>query len=118
MATKRQRTPEVEAAAAEMVGLLDSEFLRALAEPARREVLRVLLLDGPSRITDLADQLPQDRSVISRHLRVLEDAGIVTSTWKGRERIYSLDGPAFVNTLEHMVTRARAQMALCCPPQV
>jgi DNA-binding transcriptional ArsR family regulator len=111
-----KRNPEVVAAATEMVGLLDSALLRAVSEPARRELLRVLLLEGPSRITDLARHLPQDRSVISRHLQVMESAGLVASLWEGRERIYSLDGARLVSGLEHLVKRARAQMALCCPP--
>jgi len=107
---------EARAAAAELVALLDSPFLRALTEPARLEVLRVLLLEGAGSIGTLADQLPQDRSVISRHLRVLEEAGIVKSSWRGRERIYALDGEQFVGTLELIAASARAQMTRCCPP--
>ncbi len=107
---------EARAAAAEMVAMLDSAFIRALADPSRLEVLRVLLLEGSGNIGALAEHLPQDRSVISRHLKVLEDAGIVKSEWKGRERLFSLNGEHFIATLEHIAARARAQMSLCCPP--
>ena len=63
-----------ERAATRIVELLDSPFLRALTEPARLEVLRVLILHGPADIGELASHLPQDRSVVSRHLKTLEDA--------------------------------------------
>lgn len=74
-------------AAARIVEVLDSPVLRALAEPARLEVLRVLLLHGPADIGALASHLPQDRSVVSRHLKTLEDAGLVRAERDGRHRI-------------------------------
>ena len=105
-----------EKAASELVAILDSDFLRALTEPARLELLRVMLLHGPADIGTLAGHLPQDRSVISRHLLVLERAGIVTSTPEGRRRVYDLDGPAFVRALESILGTTRRLVDICCPP--
>ena len=105
------------AAAQGVVELLDSAFLRALTEASRLEVLRVLLLTGTSSIGELAAQLPQDRSVISRHLQVLESAGIVKSTWRGRDRLYTLDGQTCLANLERIAASARIQIARCCPPE-
>lgn len=104
------------AAAQGVVDLLDSTFLRALTEASRLEVLRVLLLTGTSSIRELAVQLPQDRSVISRHLQVLESAGIVKSEWRGRDRLYTLDGQTCLANLERIAASARIQIARCCPP--
>ena len=104
-------------AAQGVVELLDSAFLRALTEASRLEVLRVLLLTGTSRIGELAAQLPQDRSVISRHLQVLESAGIVKSEWRGRDRLYTLDGQTCLANLERIAASARIQIARCCPPE-
>lgn len=109
-------TREARAAAAEMVAMLDSPFLRALTDPSRLEVLRALMLQGTSNIAALAEQLPLDRSVISRHLKALEDAKIVKSEWRGRDRLFSVDGEHFVSTLESIATKAREQFARCCPP--
>ena len=106
------------AAAQGVVELLDSSFLRALTEASRLEVLRVLLLTGTSSIRELAVQLPQDRSVISRHLQVLESAGIVKSQWRGRDRLYTLDGQTCLANLERIAASARIQIARCCPPEV
>lgn len=103
-------------AAARIVELLDSPVLRALAEPARLEVLRVLLLHGPADIGALASHLPQDRSVVSRHLKTLEDAGLVRAEKDGRHRRYELDGGAFIAALERILGETRAMAAVCCPP--
>jgi DNA-binding transcriptional ArsR family regulator len=108
--------PSRDRAAARMVEILDSPFLRALTEPARLEVLRVLLLHGPADIGTIAERLPQDRSVISRHLKTLEDAGVVRGQREGRHRIYEIDGPAFVTTLEQILGEVRTAAAICCPP--
>jgi DNA-binding transcriptional ArsR family regulator len=103
-------------AAARMVEILDAPLLRALAEPARLEVLRVLLLHGPADIGTIAERLPQDRSVISRHLRTLEEAGVVRGEARGRHRFYAIDGLRLVGHLEQMVAEVRAAAMVCCPP--
>ncbi len=103
-------------AASRIVEILDSPFLRALTEPARLEVLRVLLVNGPGDIGEIAQHLPQDRSVISRHLRVLQEAGIVSGRKDGRRVIFSLEGGTLVASLERILGEARALAPLCCPP--
>ncbi len=105
-----------ERAAARIVELLDSPFLRALTEPARLEVLRVLILHGPADIGEIAGHLPQDRSVVSRHLKTLEDAGLVRGERDGRHRRYQVDGAGFITTLERILGETRTMAAVCCPP--
>lgn len=107
---------KAKAAAIEMAELFDTPFLRALSEPSRLEVLKVLLVQGPSDVASVAAELPQDRSVISRHLQFLEQAGIVRSTWEGRHRIYAMDGATFIGRFEHLATRLRTLAPLCCGP--
>ena len=103
-------------AAQEVASLLDTPFLRALAEPARLEVLKVLLVHGAGDVASIAAHLPQDRSVVSRHLQTLEDAGIVRSTRIGRHRHYALDGAALVSRFELLSSRLRTLAPMCCPP--
>ncbi len=105
-----------ERAARRVADALDSELLRALAEPARLEILQLLVLRGPSDITRIADALPQDRSVLSRHLQTLLRAGVVRCDEEGRRRVYHLEGGALVSRLEEMVASVRGLVALCCPP--
>lgn len=104
------------AAAAELTRLLRTPFLRALAEPARLDVLEVMLSHGAGDVASIAAHLPQDRSVISRHLKALEEAGVVRSTRDGRHRRYELDGGGFVKGFEALAGKVRSLASVCCPP--
>ena len=69
------------------------DVFEALADPVRRALLAELAT-GPSRVIDLAARHPISRPAISRHLRLLSEAGLVTATDRGRERHYALDAAA------------------------
>lgn len=62
----------------------------ALADPVRRALLRQLA-EGPARVVDLAAAHPISRPAISRHLRLLGEAGLVEADEHGRERHYRFD---------------------------
>lgn len=62
----------------------------ALADPVRRGLLRALAA-GPARVVDLAAAHPISRPAISKHLRLLTEAGLASVEDRGRERHYSLD---------------------------
>jgi DNA-binding transcriptional ArsR family regulator len=62
----------------------------ALADPTRREVIRALSARGPSTATGLAASLPVTRQAVTKHLGTLADAGLVTATRRGRERLYQI----------------------------
>ena len=68
-----------------------------LADPVRRDLV-VRLSRGPARVVDLAADHAISRPAISRHLRVLSEAGLVDAEDRGRERHYRLRraGLAFV----------------------
>ncbi|MGE2733558.1 ArsR/SmtB family transcription factor [Mycolicibacterium vaccae] len=61
----------------------------ALADPTRRRLLETLR-DGDARITDLAEPLPMSFAGVSRHVAVLEAAGLVRREVRGREHWLSL----------------------------
>ncbi|GAA5144291.1 hypothetical protein GCM10023340_11840 [Nocardioides marinquilinus] len=61
----------------------------ALADPVRRELLRALAA-GPARVVDLAAAHPISRPAVSRHLRLLTEAGLAVAEDRGRERHYAL----------------------------
>ncbi len=65
----------------------------ALSDPTRRALL-VALRDGRARITDLAGPLPMSFAGVSRHVGVLEAAGLVRREVKGREHWLSLEPDA------------------------
>ncbi len=63
--------------------------LHALADESRRTVLAILR-DHPATAGELADALPIARPGVSRHLRVLREAGLVDVRAQAQQRIYSL----------------------------
>lgn len=106
-----------ERAARELAEVLDDRFLKALADPTRVTLIRHLLVAGPSDIGTIAEKFPQDRSVISRHLRVLLDTGLARASKEGRQVVYDLDGPEFLRRLEDILQKTRNLVAICCPPE-
>lgn len=65
------------------------DVFAALADPVRRALL-LEIADGPVRVTDLAELHPISRPAISKHLRLLAEAGLVEAEDRGRERHYAL----------------------------
>lgn len=63
--------------------------LQALADGSRRTMLEILR-DHPATAGELADALPIARPGVSRHLRVLREAGLVDVRHEAQRRIYSL----------------------------
>ncbi|MFV2116176.1 metalloregulator ArsR/SmtB family transcription factor [Micromonospora sp. LOL_025] len=65
------------------------EVAAAIADPVRREIL-LMLRDEPLSAGQLADRFVISRPAVSRHLRVLREAGLVRDTAHGRRRVYTL----------------------------
>ena len=65
------------------------DVFAALADPVRRHLLR-RVADKPARVVDLAAELPISRPAVSKHLRLLAEAGLVSATPSGRETRYAL----------------------------
>ena len=61
----------------------------ALGDPHRRRILR-LLGDRDLSVAEIAAELPISRPAVSRHLRLLKEAGLVTEEPEGTRRIYRL----------------------------
>jgi DNA-binding transcriptional ArsR family regulator len=62
----------------------------ALGNAQRRAIVELLSLGGRS-VQEMADELPISRPAVSRHLRVLSRAGLVTDEAHGTRRLYRLD---------------------------
>ena len=81
------------------------ETLKALAEPNRFQIVE-LLLDGPRPVGDMVDRLGLHQPQVSKHLRVLSDAGLVDVRVDAQRRIYALR-PAPLHELEVWLERYR-----------
>lgn len=112
MGTRAQRRKVAD----RMRRLMDTELLRALGEPVRIDLLATLAVEGPADIQQIAKHFSQDRSVISRHLRQLAQAGILIRQRRSRHVIYSINGTILLDKLEAMAEQARSLIRECCPP--
>ena len=61
-----------------------TEILKAVSDTTRRSLLTELCQQGASRVTDLADHYNMSLNAISKHIKVLEKAGLVTRKTIGR----------------------------------
>ena len=79
MSEAKQRLEDLEAVCA------------ALAHASRRQILMTVHFRGGMSAGDIAKRFHHAWPTISRHLKVLEDAGLVTVERRGRERVYHVD---------------------------
>jgi DNA-binding transcriptional ArsR family regulator len=69
----------------------DDELWSAIADPSRRRVLDLLVGNGEASASWLAGRVPFSRQMVSKHLVVLEDAGLVNRHKLGREVLYGIE---------------------------
>src|ERR671933_2031377 len=67
------------------------EVFRALADPTRRSLLDELFEQDGQTLTALEERLPMTRFGVMKHLKVLEDAGLVVTRRRGREKLHFLN---------------------------
>lgn len=65
------------------------DVFQAIADPNRRKMLR-LLADNEMHVTGISGHFPMSRTAVSKHLRILTEAGLVKEQKVGRETRYSL----------------------------
>ena len=74
-----------------MAGMNDDRVFKALADPTRRFLLDFLFARDGRTLTELESGLEMTRFGVMKHLRVLEQAGIVVTRWSGREKLHFLN---------------------------
>jgi DNA-binding transcriptional ArsR family regulator len=75
----------------------------ALADPTRRAIL-VRLTTQEARVTELAEPFSMSLNAVSKHVRVLEEAGLVRREVRGREHYLSLDAAPLQEATEWLET--------------
>lgn len=63
----------------------------ALADPTRRHLIELLAAEPGATATGLAATLPISRQAVAKHLKLLHEAGLVSSRRSGREALFELD---------------------------
>ena len=69
----------------------DDQVFKALADPTRRHLLDRLFERDGRTLTELESELEMTRFGVMKHLRVLEDAGLVVTRRQGREKLHFLN---------------------------
>nr|WP_316656592.1 metalloregulator ArsR/SmtB family transcription factor [uncultured Gellertiella sp.] len=68
-----------------------SRILKAAGDTTRRHILTVLVQEGPLRVTALAAHFDMSLNAVSKHIKVLEEAGLVTRKTLGREHFIAAE---------------------------
>ena len=89
-----------------MTAQTDDELWSAIADPSRRQVLDLVVSNGEVSASWLAGRVPFSRQAVSKHLVVLQRAGLVTRRKQGREVLYQVEADRL-----DQATRAMAQLA-------
>ena len=67
------------------------EVFKALADPTRRSLLDELFKQDGQTLSALQERLPMSRFGVMKHLRVVEEAGLITTRKRGREKLHFLN---------------------------
>ncbi len=89
---------------------LHAEICAALAEP-KRIVMLYELANGPRNVTDLANSLSLSQPMVSRHLKVLRERGLVSATRVGPSVEYRLDDERLIEALDLLRAVLRDNLA-------
>jgi DNA-binding transcriptional ArsR family regulator len=87
------------------------EVFRALADPTRRELLDRLRDEPGATLAELCDPLDLTRQAVSKHLAVLEAAGLVACRWVGREKHHYLNPVPLVEIHDRWISKFAATRA-------
>lgn len=94
---------------------LDATIFRALADPKRLSLLAQLAASAePATVTELSSCCGVHISGVSRHLKMLHEAGLLQAERQGREVRYRLDCEALTSVLRGMADAIESCQAACC----
>jgi DNA-binding transcriptional ArsR family regulator len=79
---------------------IDFDFYKALFEPVRSEILKFLAMHGKKNIKEIAENFTQDRSVISRHLELMNRYGMLNKTKQNRSTFYEVNKSLILEKFE------------------
>lgn len=85
----------------------DDVLWSAIADPSRRRVLDLLVRGGEASASTLAGQVPFSRQAVSKHLGVLEQAGLIRRRKQGREVLYQVDADRLDQAAQAMAEVAK-----------
>jgi DNA-binding transcriptional ArsR family regulator len=79
---------------------MKADALDVLGDPTRRSIVEILRA-GPQAVGQIAARLPVSRPAVSRHLRILSDAGLVVASIEGTRHLYRLLPDGFARVRDY-----------------
>jgi DNA-binding transcriptional ArsR family regulator len=97
-----------------------TSLFKALGEPNRLAIFNQICSTSASgckqtNVNEIKNCCDVDLSVVSRHLTVLKDAGVLSAEKKGKEVLYSLNGPELAALLRKLADEIEVSSTGCCP---
>lgn len=87
--------------------LFDIILFKVLSEPIRVEILKHLAIVIESDVNGITEHFDKDQSVISRHLKMMQEAGILSARKVSRHTIYSINGKELLSKFEAITALVR-----------
>ncbi len=84
--------------------MLDAVF-KALADPSRRKLLDELHANNGQTLSELCAHLAMSRQAVTKHLVLLEDANLVATVWRGREKLHFLNSVPLHEIYERWIAK-------------
>jgi DNA-binding transcriptional ArsR family regulator len=87
--------------------LVNAPLFDALGDPNRLRIIVRLCDSGPSSTSQLTQVIPATRQAASKHLQLMESAGLVTSSRHGRERIWTVQTEPLARASDYLAQLSR-----------
>ena len=91
-----------------------ARLCKALAHPARLQILRLLAERNSCVCGDLVDDMPLAQATVSQHLKELKDAGLVRGEIDGPRVCYCIDQEAWASATQMLAKLSLLQPSTCC----
>jgi len=80
-----------------------AKIFRALSDPIRLEILEILR-EGEKCVCEIIPQVGIVQPLVSRHLKILKECGLIKDRKKGNKRLYSVTDPRIFETIDAVTT--------------
>ena len=81
------------------------KVFKALADPSRRKLLDLLYAANGQTLGELAEHLDMTRQAVTQHLALLEEANLVATSWRGREKLHYLNPVPLYEIYERWIAK-------------
>jgi len=87
----------------------EDKVFKALADPSRRKVLDLLSVKNGQTLGALCEHLDMKRQSATQHIDILVDANLITTVWKGREKLHFINPVPIHEVYERWVRKFERQ---------